>query len=331
VHLIVVSIASLPQGNHVSVDLALFSIVIIEVMAYTRRPYNIVLSAVIIILAVASQQPMKAWNLLLSRPAVENLLSLGCFLIILIFAFDRLGVFVRQLAQQRTYIVRLEGAISQLTRANVGFQQYANIIEERSTVEERKRITREIHDTVGYTLTNIIMMMEDALLLSDGNSTELRRLFQQTRDQAQTGLNETRRALRLLRAAETPRLSARHFVGRIVEAFEKATNVDIAVEYGNLADTYGDDIDRFICHMLQEGMANAFRHGKAERIRIYFWQSDSELIVTVHDNGQGCADIVEGIGLSGMKERIFIFEGQFKAENVVDGFQICARIPVSLE
>jgi signal transduction histidine kinase len=208
----------------------------------------------------------------------------------------------------------------------MGFQRYADTIQEKSAAEERNRITREIHDTVGYTLMNIMMMMQDASLMA-GTVSGIGGLLEQTREQAQAGLNETRRALRLLRATEKRPIQTIEEIKRLVTAFQSSTGVTVATEYGNIPFSLRDDVNEFIFHMLQEGMANALRHGKATKIRVLFWLQEGELIVSLHDNGIGSVQTQEGIGLSGMRERIATLQGQLTAGNQPDGFQVVARIP----
>jgi len=57
-------------------------------------------------------------------------------------------------------VARLDGLVERLVHSNVRYQEYAKMVEEASTENERKRIIRDIHDIVGYTLTNNITMME---------------------------------------------------------------------------------------------------------------------------------------------------------------------------
>ena len=73
---------------------------------------------------------------------------------------------------------------------------------QQSALEERNRITREIHDGVGYTLTNIIMLSEVSLDACPDANTELHENIDAIRMQAKTGLFDTRRALRELRSTD---------------------------------------------------------------------------------------------------------------------------------
>jgi signal transduction histidine kinase len=90
-----------------------------------------------------------------------------------------------------------------------------------------------------------------------------------------------------------------------------------------------EEIDLVLYRMIQEGLTNAFRHGKATLITVRLWIFQSELIVRIHDNGQGSPEIKKGIGLQGMEERIKKIHGRLEAKNVVDGFVVIAWIPLN--
>ncbi len=324
---VLVAILGMPGGAYLGVELTLFAVLVVQSVGYLVPPYHLAVAAAEVGLALLLQQPLKAWGRDLPRPVVHDLLALGLYLAQLVALTGLLRSWATRGEDQARQIRRLDEAIHQLTSANVGFQQYADLVEARSAADERKRITREVHDTVGYTLINVMMMLQEAALLADGNES-LRLLHEQARQQAQTGLNETRRALRLLRAADLPPAQPLQAIRRIAGAFQAATGVQVNVEYGNLSGSLGGEAAEFVLHMLQEGMANAFRHGKATEIRVSFWQDDRRLIVNLTDNGSGSAGIEEGIGLSGMKERAEALRGEFQAGNIPNGFQITARIPV---
>lgn len=328
--LIALVLIGIPEGEYLDIEFTLLTALVLETVFYTRHPYNKLFSAGIILLSIALQPSTLAWGRRLSQPAPNDLIVLGLYLSILAVIGDRLKSWIERHDLQVRQIRRLDEAAQQLINANMGFQQYADMVEEKSAEEERKRITREIHDTVAYTLINIMMMMREALLLA-GKNKELKKLNQQVIDQAQTGLNETRRALRLLRSIEKRRLSTTRKIYKLVTAFANATGVRVSVEYGNLPDALDDSLDNCICHMLQEGMANAFRHGRATEIRVHLGQDDSDVLLYIRDNGTGGGGdhIEEGIGLSGMRERVESLGGVFRAGKNIDGFQISARIPHS--
>jgi pimeloyl-ACP methyl ester carboxylesterase len=81
-------------------------------------------------------------------------------------------------------------------------------------------------------------------------------------------------------------------------------------------------------HFVQEGMLNAFSHGKASAIRVSFRASEEELRVSVKDNGGGAKEVQEGIGLAGMRERIQKLGGSLEYGSSAQGFDIVMRLPL---
>jgi signal transduction histidine kinase len=225
---------------------------------------------------------------------------------------------------------RSEETVKSLMRANMDFQMFANNIESESTVKERNRITRELHDMIGYSLTNVIIMMKAGKVLARKNPEELDTLFEKVGAQAEEALNGTRQILHLLRDSQGTDFIGLQAVSRLVRNFCSATNIETEVSFGNLDMSLGRNLDTVIFHVVQEGLTNAFRHGKATKIRVVMWHTENEIRVTVHDNGRGVegdAAIVEGIGFSGMRERLSVYGGTIEPRNVADGFDLCAVIP----
>ena len=146
-------------------------------------------------------------------------------------------------------------------------------------------------------------------------------------DQARTGLEETRQSLRRLRSLGTEKHISIDAIQQLVKTFEKVTGVQIVVDYGNLPKNISNEIDSVIYHTVQEGVINAFRHGKATQVKIYFWLDETQVNIYISDNGNGSTAIKDGIGLSGMKERISHLGGQFSAQNFSNGFKISVSIP----
>ena len=92
-------------------------------------------------------------------------IMLHVFLGLLILIATSALVFWREeLIESRREGKRLDGMVVRLSQANVQSQDFARDVQEIAMENERKRITRDIHDVVGYTLTNNIMMMEAAIV-----------------------------------------------------------------------------------------------------------------------------------------------------------------------
>jgi len=122
---------------------------------------------------------------------------------------------------QRENLRRQSLTIDNLLNANLDFQTYAAEIGEKSTIEERKRLTREVHDIVGYTLINIRMMLEAGIELTPPNQGRLKELLHQARDQVMSGLLEARRALRNFRAIDSNLLEGTNRLQRFIRSFPR--------------------------------------------------------------------------------------------------------------
>jgi signal transduction histidine kinase len=254
------------------------------------------------------------------------------FILVILAATAGFGIlltFYREAVVRHGRMIRdLDTAVTNLTTANKAFQNYADTIETASKENERNRITRELHDSIGYALTNLIMMMNAGKTLAKGDPARLDELFESARTQADSALQESRRILYRLRSIATPPREGLHALEHLVRSFQAATGVETAIHYGNLPWSYGDSIDAAIFRLIQEGLTNSFKHGRARKVRILMWQASGEIRIRIWDNGNGAASIKEGIGLSGMRERFAELGGRVEASNAVDGFVLDAFIPI---
>jgi signal transduction histidine kinase len=292
-------------------------------------PANAALVAAFFTATIALTRPVKAWDKEFEALHPDEL-TLFFFVSILCAA---LSVFAR-LAWDRSIkreedVKRLQISVRQLTDINLSFQEYALLLKDKSVVEERNRISREIHDSMGYTLTNIRMMVEAAIRVRESDPEKLLELLVHSRAQAVTGLDEIRYVLRALRSLNTAgKSSLLHMIHQITNAFEDATGVAVAVEYVHVPQEFSDEAQVVILRLIQEGMTNAFKHGKATRIDILFRFAENRLRILLRDNGSGAVDIKEGIGFQGMKERITALNGEVGMRNLPDGFELSAVIPL---
>ena len=321
------------EGGYLGVEVTLLTLIIIEISAYFQLIQSIIITSVITMITLFNQRPIYAWNRTFSGASLHDLLSLAVYAGIVAIFVNAFHVIVKKFDDQTQVAERLDRAVSQLINANLGFQEYAVMASEKSVMYERKRISRDIHDTAVHIFLNIIMLAESAVDLVDPQNTKLAGILQQLINQAKEGLRDTRQALRELRAIEESVPKGLKAIHNLVKIFEEATGVHVQIDYGNLPWEMNAEIDQVLYRMIQEGLTNAFRHGKATQIDIRLWifetELGSELIIRIHDNGQGAPDIKKGIGLQGMEERIQKLHGRLEAKNVSDGFEVKAWIPLT--
>ena len=317
-----------PMGESVDIELVLFAGLLILCSQVLNAPADLLFPLAVIAGALLSQRTVLAWGRHLRPPPASGLLLLGailCMLLPIVLALKGMG---KRYRRERERNRQLDSAVEQLTSANLGFQEYASATEEMSRLSERERITREIHDVVGYTLTNITMMMEDAIdWCRQGIPGEILPLIVNTRDQARNGHEEIRQALYRLRSIAVSGAKGVNAIHRLVKTFEKATGVQIGIEYTNLAPGLSEEMEHCLYRLIQEGMTNAFQHGQATFIRIVLGHDGEAVVLSVSDNGVGSGEIFEGMGITGMRERVRRLGGEIRFESTREGFRFIARIP----
>ncbi len=317
-----------PLGDYIGIELLLFSTLILETGLLLPFPVNVAFLFVENGAFLLLQRELSAWWYNIESVSTHDLLFTALYCLVFSLLVFYLSFNIEDRKKKDRKIEHLDSAISQLTDANIGFQKYVKDKEIETIVGERKRLSREIHDAVGYSLTNIIMLLEAAALLVNKDPGQQKEAILNAKKQAINGLEETRTALRHLREDSGDKLHGKRAIDELIRAFRDATGISIKVEYGNLPFSVSETVDTLMFRMIQEGMTNAFRHGMASAITIIFWV-DKELIrLSIHDNGSGATDIAEGIGLAGMRERLEQIGGSLVMKNVIDGFELSARIPL---
>ena len=234
----------------------------------------------------------------------------------------------RELQFLRDANEELHAAVHQLTAANTEFLEQANTASEESAVSERSRITRELHDVVGQTLTNIIMMMDATLHRNVHEPVETAKLLRWIRSQAKDGLQETRAVLYELRALRPQNLRGLWLLKRMIDTFSRLSRLQVHVEWGNLPWTFHREQEIAVYHVIQQALSNAFRHGTAARVDIHFQVEEGTLNLMIRDDGKGGPDSQPGIGQRGMEERLERWGGTVAFRSEVLGYTVLATLPL---
>jgi signal transduction histidine kinase len=234
-----------------------------------------------------------------------------------------MGRYWERVVSLEAQVTRQEDNVAALARANSLSQDYAREIEEESRVAERLSLTRDIHDAVGYTLTNTIMAMEAVKVMVKSEPERVERYLEVTRRNAEEGLAAIKRMLRDFRSRERSVDSCVIAIKKLVKVFTLSTGLSVRYEFGNLDVAVLDLFSECVYHFIQEGLINAFRHGRARNVALLFWDYGGSLRVTMDDDGSGCGpEIVPGIGLTGMAERAKPYGGRVQIERNSGGFRI---------
>ncbi|OQY38834.1 MAG: hypothetical protein B6229_05025 [Spirochaetaceae bacterium 4572_7] len=316
-----------PFSNYVWFEFFLIVVMLLEGIYVLSVKKSFILSGFLLLSTLFTSHDNIFWGIYEGARPLDLKLILALF-ILLLSGFSiliKLGFLI--IKKDAEIIKDQNEIIKKISYANSGFQTYANLAEEKSITAERMRITREIHDSVGYTMTNLLMMIEASTDLVGVDNEKLDRLLSQTLEIIKTGHKDMRHSLRVLRNTKVRESNTIENIGTITKVFEDSTGVQVRVEFGNLPWELNDEVDNIIFRFLQEGMTNSLTHGDARNIDIHFRVTDDIIYINIIDDGNGCIDVKEGIGLKGMEERLSEVTGHLYYSNTYSGFSVKVEIP----
>lgn len=260
---------------------------------------------------------------------IELLPTILRTVIILVFFFS-ISYLLKQLILQRETIketaaelrlksMALEGAYEKLKTS-------AEKIEEATILSERNKIAREIHDTVGHTLTTVLIEIEAGKrLLMKGNDLGYEKLGL-AQGQVRKGLDNIRHSVKLLKEGMLFQDYLKS-INLLVEETKLHTDVAIKFDYSVVGDEIKEDISKVVYSTIQESITNALKHGSSEEIRIELRVELEGVYLTISDNGFGGESLVPGFGLTAMRDRIEGLGGQVQYEINREGFVVDLQIP----
>lgn len=213
-----------------------------------------------------------------------------------------------------------------LKRANIDLEVYASSVEEIAILKERNRISREIHDSVGHSLsTTIIQLGAIERLLT--NNELLKDLVHELREFVKESFQEVRDAVSALKPSEYENYQNLFKVEELIKNFIKLTNVDVKLTISKNTWPLSSVQSITLYRIIQESLSNSLRHGKATKINIFITFNIDHLIITISDNGKGCTIIKKGNGINSISERINELNGQVEFNSSNEGFIIRASFP----
>jgi signal transduction histidine kinase len=170
--------------------------------------------------------------------------------------------------------------------------------------EERRTISRELHDEVGQKLTAMRMELGTLEHLR-GDDAEFDSRLRDVKGMAEQSLHSVRDLAAGLRPAVLDDLGLPAAVQKQAREFSRRTGVIVVVsvdgEFAGLADTHRT----YIYRIVQEALTNCAKHARAQRITVGLLDHDDRVHVTIADDGVGfAARTSHGLGLIGMEERI---------------------------
>jgi two-component system sensor histidine kinase DesK len=179
-------------------------------------------------------------------------------------------------------------------------------ISELVKLEERQRIARDLHDTLGQKLVLIGLKSDLAGKLMNKNPTQAQAEINDIHQTARTALKEVRDLLTEMRGA---RLQDEMF--RVTQIL-KAAEIELVLEGDSRMANTSLMTENVLSMCLKEAVTNIVKHSSATTCRIAIESSATEFVIKVKDNGVGITEqsaYFKGNGLRGMKERLEFVNG----------------------
>lgn len=204
---------------------------------------------------------------------------------------------------------------------------------------ERRRIARELHDSVGQNLTGLVLSLS-AL------KRQSARLDQKSRKALAEGLISAREAARdvrtLSRLLHPPLLHEFGLVDAIrtyVRGFSERSGVKVNTFLPPRKQRFNKEVEATLFRVVQEGLTNVYRHSKSKRATIRMQEADENLILEIQDFGRGMKALPSrrspndpktvGVGIPGIRERLQQFDGQLEVHSSKKGTLLRAVLPLS--
>lgn len=204
----------------------------------------------------------------------------------------------------------------------------------QSQEAERKRIARELHDSLG----------QDLILIRNAAKLTLRRLsptpavsehLNQVAELASHALTNARAITSNLRPPELDRLGLTAALEAMVEAYSMHSEVELTARIENANGLWSADQEIHVYRLVQESLNNALKHASPRHIQVSVSVKGPEVLIVVEDDGCGFdphepSAQRSGIGLPGLRERVRILSGVMELSSTRGkGTIFRCRIPIS--
>ncbi len=201
----------------------------------------------------------------------------------------------------------------------------------RAQEEERKRISRELHDATGQQLMVIRLYL--GMLDGKGDGAELRKKIGETVTVVDQTIEGIRRIIAKLSPLVLEELGLIAAVRKEAKDFTKQTGVRTRVAISDDVGRLSNQTETAVYRVIQEAFHNVAKHAKAKNVTLQMGKQGDAISLVIQDDGVGIASgpvLGRNFGLSGMRERVAMLGGTAKvASSKNKGTRIEVKVPVT--
>jgi signal transduction histidine kinase len=211
-------------------------------------------------------------------------------------------------------------------------QQVEHLTATAAAIEERNRIAREIHDSLGHSLTALNVQMQAAATLLLTDPTQAHSFLTQAQRLGKTAMQEVRESVRALRTDERTEQPFAETIAALAEEFRQVTGITPNICL-RLTQPLSCSVSKTLYRIVQEALTNISKYAEATQVQIHSIATDQRIDLKITDNGRGfdAHQQITGFGLQGMQERIAALNGKFHlTTSPGTGCQIQVELPLLL-
>lgn len=204
-------------------------------------------------------------------------------------------------------------------------------LQELAVAEERNRLSREVHDSLGHRLTVAVVQLEGAQRLIPSDPDRAARMIGAMREQMKEALADLRRTVATLRAPLEADLPLTQSLSRLATDFQEATGLAIHLTLPDDRLPLSEANRLGLYRAAQEALTNIQKHAEAKQAWLTLSVDDGQLILSVADDGKGFPSNTDqtGLGLRGLRERAAQLRGELLTEaRPGGGAQVRLSLPV---
>ncbi len=240
------------------------------------------------------------------RPGGPSLLPPATVVIIQTISFLVVGYFICMLMKQ------LKQQQDSLAQTNIQLTDYATTLEDLTISRERNRMARELHDTLAHTLSALSVQLETVKAYWEVDPTTAQHMLDKSLAATRSGLQETRRALKSLRASPLEDMGLSLALRQLATETAERANLQLNLSTPTHFPPLPQAIEQCLYRVTQEATANVSHHANARTITVQL-TFNGDILLQVSDDGQGFdpqqAELAGHFGLAGMRERAALVGG----------------------
>jgi signal transduction histidine kinase len=210
-------------------------------------------------------------------------------------------------------------AKEELAIANQRIRTYALKAEENGSLQERNRIAREIHDSLGHSLTALNLHLEMALKLSHIQPEKSQEVLKEAKRLGSVALSDVRQSVSTLRSDPLQDQDLSTAILKLAAEFDRSNQIQPICDL-NLPPNLSQPVETTIYRIIQEALTNISKYAQATEVTIEIHTLPTELKLRIVDNGCGFipTNNSTGFGLQGMRERVLSLHGKFDIISIPD-------------